>query len=527
MPTRQLSLRSAGLDEGRRILTAIVASENIVNVFDKQVGHVIPEVLMLDGLEPTDQVPMLIDHERSVRSTVGSATNFARKGDEIEAALCFATGPQLADEVWHLANQHHLKSVSVGYAILETRQVQPGQSATIGGRTFSAPVNRPPLQIVTKWKIREISLVPIGADETTNIRSDPNSLTERNHAMSTTLTNAIGHRDVANMTLAEFSAASLRSRGQELPQNDKDMFRAAMDSVPGVNDLLGIVNVAVLDGYRNSPDTLAGTYRTTDTSNYLQNELARLEVHPRMEHVGRGETAPSAVFGMSSTGYRLMRFGLQFAIDEQDVEDSKALGTYQLALAEIGASVRRLVSDLLWSVVLANPTLSDDVALFDASRNNLATGGGSALSESSLDAAIGAIGNQISTDEQDDPVHLGAFGKFLVVPPAKFGLAKRLVRNMSTGRGDLFVRSESRLSAINTVDPRTDSLTTGNGNNWLLAAPAVQAPSLVLGLLFGKAEPDVRSYKLDSGSWGIGFDIVFSCAVAAVDGRPLYWAEGQ
>ncbi len=37
--------------------------------------------------------------------------------------------------------------------------------------------------------------------------------------------------------------------------------------------------------------------------------------------------------------------------------------------------------------------------------------------------------------------------------------------------GDLVVRAESRLSSTGFVDESTDELVSGNGTNWLLAAP--------------------------------------------------------
>jgi hypothetical protein len=233
-------------------------------------------------------------------------------------------------------------------------------------------------------------------------------------------------------------------------------------------------------------------------------------------------------FGISSTGYRLARYGVEFTLDETDLEDTRSLGVYTIALAEIGATCRRFVQDLLWSVVLSNPTLGDGTALFASARGNL---GAVELSDVNLDAAIGALGNQTSKDENGKPIHRGLVPQTLAVAPEKVGAAKRLVRNMQTGdAADLVVRAESRLSTAGLVNPTAADdapLLAGNGKNWLLAAPASQAPSLVLAALFGKVEPSIRYFTLKEGQWGIGFDVSLSVAAAAVDGKPLYWSSGE
>ena len=329
------------------------------------------------------------------------------------------------------------------------------------------------------------------------------------------------------MTLGQFAGVHLRSRGQRVPDNDADTFRAAMSTVTGLDDLVGVIHASVLDGYRRSPDTLAGVYTVQPLPNYLLAELGTLTVQPTLDRIIRGAAAPHATFSLSSTGYRLMKFGVQFVIDEQDLDDAKPISIYQLALAEIGASVRRLMSDLLWSLVLENPTLGDGTALFAAARGNYATGGASALGQASLDTALAASAGQTGEDEHENPVHLGASAKYFFVPPVMNGAAKRRLRTLWYGIDDLIVVTESRLSAAGVVDPRTETVRTGSSTNWMLAAPAAQAPSIILGLLNGQAEPTVRSFTLDKGGeWGIGFDVSFSCGVAAVDGKPLYWSDG-
>lgn len=521
--TRSLTFRADSVDDAHRSVKAVVATENPVDVYDSLTGRVVSEVLLLGGMTAAAHVPLLLDHYRRITQTIGSVGDLRRDGNNLEARLSFAAGTQAADEAWLLVSQRHARQVSVGYRVAEAVDIPAGQSKTVGSRTFTATTR--PLRIVTRWRLREVSLVPVGADEAAMIRTHV-SLSQRSaypmSSVSIPISDAIG-RQAGRMRFPELAAVALRTRGVAVPKNDRDTCRAWLATVDGISDLTGIVNAAILDGYQSAADTLAGVYVTQNCPNYLRNELGALTIHPRLERIARGDTAPAAAFGISPTGFRLGRFGVQFALDEQDLLSADSLLLYQVASRQLGTAVRRLVSDLLWSVILSNPTLGDGTALFDASRGNYAT---DALVDTALDAAMGAIAGQTGMDADDNPVHLGLSPRYLIVPPLKAGLARRLVRNMVNGDGqDLIVRAESRLTTA-MVDPATEEVIEPNGTNWLLAAPGEQAPSLILGLLDGQAEPTVRSFRLERGEWGVGFDISLSAAATAIDGKPLYWSAG-
>jgi hypothetical protein len=247
----------------------------------------------------------------------------------------------------------------------------------------------------------------------------------------------------------------------------------------------------------------------------------------RFKQYGRGGVAAKITVSMHNEEWRLSRYAMHFEIDEQDVIDFQSLDTLRIMLDRMGADSRALVPDLVYSALLKNPTLEDELPLFDVGRSNLATGGGSAFGDTALDTGIGAIGSQLLYDHRNDPIHVNLAANYLLVPPTKLGLAKRLVRNMATGSGDLIVRPESRLLDVGIVDPQTDSKIAGNGTNWLLAAGSQQAPSVLLGFLDGNNQPVTRVSRITQGSWGMSIDIVFDVGVSVVDGRPLYWATGQ
>lgn len=336
----------------------------------------------------------------------------------------------------------------------------------------------------------------------------------------------LGSRAISQMTFPDLAAAVLRQRGDELPENDLDLCRTAFATVEGAGALTSMVNAAILSGYRSAPDSLAGIYSIVPLPNYLATELAQISVHPRLEAVGRGQVAPTIEWGVSTNAsFRLVRFGCQFVIDEQDFEDTARLSVYELALREVGRAARRTLADLLFSVLLSNPTLGDGVPCFDADHGNL---GSAALGSAALSSACAAIAGQVGEDSDGVPVHQGLVPRYLVTGPAQWfsGRVAAATSILNDG-GDLVVRSDSRLGTSGMENPASGELIAGNGTNFLVAAPGEQAPSLVLGLLDGRESPRVREFTLDRGQWGVGFDVSLAAAAGIVDWRPLYWSTGE
>ena len=504
-----------------RVVFGVIATENMVDVFDRRSGRIVPEVLLVGGVEVPNQVPLLADHKRSVSSVIGSVTNFTRAGSELKATLSFASGTASADEAWGLIQQKHLRDVSVGYIIRECREISPGKTEVVAGRSYTAPTNRL-LRVVTKWRIKEVSLVPIGADENSGIRA-ANHITQRDKMNS--IIDVIGPA-ARDMNIAQYLSTCARHRGRELDRNadDGDVFRSALSHVEGVADMLGMVNQAIVRGFRETNDTTSGWVRTVDLPNFLASEIAAVSVEPRLEKIARGGVSPTVGFGVAKQGWRLARFGAKFQIDERDVLDGRPLQVYQAAIEEVGKAARRLVPDLVYSLLLANPTLASGVAIFDASRNNNGT---AALAQASLDAGLAAVANQTRPDREGDPVHVGNAARYLVTPPNLFGTAKRLARAMQTGDGDLIVRAESRIGSAGVLNPTTDEIVSGLITNWLLTSPTDRAAGVVVGALSGRMEPKVREFVLDgNGEYGIGFDVCMDLAATVVGPASMYFSDG-
>lgn len=184
LTTRSIQVRSETIDDKSRSVEAVLSTENPVRVFDWETGEVIEEVLRVDGAELPQQMPLLNSHQRNgIENVIGSIRQIRKAAPEIIGRLFFAEDEQ-SEKAWQKVRGRHVTDVSIGYRVDEAAMIQPGMSGMVVGRSHTAGKLR--LRVATKWKAREGSLVPIGADEAAKIRSAM-QISAHPHAIAATL----------------------------------------------------------------------------------------------------------------------------------------------------------------------------------------------------------------------------------------------------------------------------------------------------------------------------------------------------
>jgi hypothetical protein len=188
-----------------------------------------------------------------------------------------------------------------------------------------------------------------------------------------------------------------------------------------------------------------------------------------------------------------------------------------------------LEDDLVYALLLSNPTMNEDaIALFDLSgHGNLLS---TALDETNLAAAAAVMAKQRLNGK-----HLNIRPKHLLVPQELAHAGHKLTESseiLQVGATDgvygtanvlrrygLQVVTESRLGVAGVVDPRTGTHYAGSATNWFLAAAR---RTIRKEYLSGTGRrPEVRSFVLNQGSWGMGFDIKFDFGAHIADWRGL------
>lgn len=316
-------------------------------------------------------------------------------------------------------------------------------------------------------------------------------------------------------------------------------YSAIIQRAVSTGELVGIFSTSVharlIESYIESGDTTQGWVRETDVNNFQTQDRSRLGKTAGLEKLARGDAAAHAKIGDVTESYKIARYAKQFEIDEQDILDDN-LDALMRMPAEMGNAAARLRPDLVYAILLANASLgADSVALFHATHANLGTGGGSALAASSLEAGIIAMGQQT-----EDSINLNVSPSFLLVPQdlrftaqVLLQSVERIIASASGGTlnplRDLNIQLvvDNRLGAAGVTDPDSGTAYAGTATNWFLAGAGNRYPTVEVGYLRGTGRrPELRSFVLDRGRYGIGWDIKMDIGAKALDFRALYKADG-
>lgn len=143
-------------------------------VVDWERWQVIREVLPMKyaQLPKGDKVPLLDSHMRgSVDRIKGSATNWTKNDSELMAKIFVS---ESEDDIKQKIKEGHIDSVSIGYNTDSGKSVEipKGQTVTIDGAAYKNDFTDDyPMVVRLWWETKELSLVPIGADDAAKFRS--------------------------------------------------------------------------------------------------------------------------------------------------------------------------------------------------------------------------------------------------------------------------------------------------------------------------------------------------------------------
>ncbi len=162
---RESPLAQSTYDAKAGTIDVTLASETPCPCYDR--GEMVDEVLLADGAEwDRESVPFQDSHDRySVEANLGSVRNMRKEpGGLIVGQVHFAS-TQKAKDTEAKYRDRHLRDVSVGYRTSPDHSIRIGkkEKAMVLGREFQA-ANERGMVIRTKWQIREVSAVAIGAD---------------------------------------------------------------------------------------------------------------------------------------------------------------------------------------------------------------------------------------------------------------------------------------------------------------------------------------------------------------------------
>lgn len=125
-----------------------------------------PLVIDLMGVSWSGPIPILADHDATLAGVAGAGEPRIEAGRRLVVTGTLAPGPA-GDRIRELASAGVPLQASVGLSISRHRQVRPGDTATVNGQTITAAPGG--LLVVEAGVLREVSVLPLGADSTTTI----------------------------------------------------------------------------------------------------------------------------------------------------------------------------------------------------------------------------------------------------------------------------------------------------------------------------------------------------------------------
>jgi hypothetical protein len=166
---RAYQMRASTADTTARTVEAILATEAPVTVFDMRSWSLVREILVIQGRTFPAQVPLLDTHQRdSVEQQLGSTRSIRVEGADLVGVRHFSSVQESADAFTKVA-EGHLTDGSIGYTVTAYRDLKPGETLDLNGRTFRND-GQDALRISYEWALMEDSVCPIGADAGAKMR---------------------------------------------------------------------------------------------------------------------------------------------------------------------------------------------------------------------------------------------------------------------------------------------------------------------------------------------------------------------
>lgn len=225
------------------------------------------------------------------------------------------------------------------------------------------------------------------------------------------------------------------------------------------------------------------------------------------------ENAEFTYGAMSDTGmsYRLQTYGRIIAITRQAlINDDKRL--FSRVPQQFGFKAKDLESDLVWGIIVSNPTMADGFALFSNQHGNLGTS--AAITIASVAAGRQAMAQQKSAEGGFITVRPA----FLVVGPAKETEAEQFLTAVAAAQASNVNPFVGKLQLI--VEPRITD------NSWYLIADPSAIDTIELSHLEGQEGVFIETqagFDVD----GIKTKARLDVGAATIDFRGFYRNPGN
>lgn len=248
-------------------IDTIATTEAPAIVMDWELWRVIREILPMKYCEmpDNDKAPLLDAHNRrSIDDIKGDAKQWK---SEVDKLFCKSFISEAEPEIRTKVKEGYIDSVSVGYLTdeLMTVEVPKKASVIIDGVEYKNDfTDSYPLVVRTWWKIKELSLVPIGADAAAKFRAElrgktsslPGQITSEDPELQTKLNDALDENTNLKNINQDLNI-KLKERGNDMedpkvPTSD-EIRKTERERIAGLES---VANSTIAKNYKAGADAL-------------------------------------------------------------------------------------------------------------------------------------------------------------------------------------------------------------------------------------------------------------------------------
>ena len=353
-----------------------------------------------------------------------------------------------------------------------------------------------------------------------------------------TLAKAMGEETVeaaqkdADMPLTGILAECMRLEGMEPPRTfDNAAIKAAFSTVslPGI--LSNVANKKLMQAYEAQPIIATKLCTTGDLTDFKENQRFRLTDIGDLKPVGADGEIKDGALSEESAKNQLETYAKKFCLTRKMIINDD-LGAFLKVPTAMGNRAARLVDQLFFKRLMANPTCVDGKPLFGRDHKNLLSGANSALSADSLKKAIQTFTDQVDSDGQ--PINVEP--SILLVPTSLKFLAQELTQGttliMSGGpdnvvRPAINVLADENLRIVSSPYLSNSKYAGSSEASWYLFGKPGVVDTFEIGYLKGKRTPTVERGDLDFNVLGIWFRVFFDIGIREQDHRGMVKATGS
>lgn len=280
---------------------------------------------------------------------------------------------------------------------------------------------------------------------------------------------------------------------------------------------------ALMVGYTEAPETWMQWCKIGSVSDFKEASRVALSAFSDLDEIKESGDYTEGTFSDVKETLAALTYGKLFNISRQALvnDDLSALSAIPMGM---GRAAARKVGDLVYNVLINNPTMAQDsTALFHTDHGNFIAGGsGAAPSVATVNAARTAMATQ--TDPSGNAV-LNVMPAFMLVPHALLGTASALAEGQYDPEGTAGTLTPNTVR--NTFKPIAEArLDVNDPAAWFMAANSNMADTIEVAFLDGNQEPYLEQQEGWSSD-GVSYKVRIDAVAGAIDFRGLYMNDGN